>query len=105
MFILMAINYFTKWVDANSYVHVTQKVVKKFIEKDLIYLYGLSTRLIIDNAQNFNGKLIVELYTNWKIKHLNFAPYIPKMNGVVEAANKNLKKDHSKYDGHLQGLE
>jgi hypothetical protein len=40
-FILVAIDYFTKWVEANLYAHVTQKVVKRFIEKDLICLYGL----------------------------------------------------------------
>jgi hypothetical protein len=46
---------------------------------------------VTDNAQNFNGKMIVELYTKWKIKHSNSSPYRPKMNGVVEAANKNIK--------------
>ncbi|KAG5236797.1 RNA-directed DNA polymerase (Reverse transcriptase), Ribonuclease [Salix suchowensis] len=91
-FILVAIDYFTKWVEANSYAHVTQKVVKKFIERDLVCRYGIPARLVTDNAQNFNGKLIVELCTKWKIKHLNSSPYRPKMNGAVEAANKNLKK-------------
>jgi hypothetical protein len=47
---------------------------------------------VTDNAQNFNGKMIVELYTKWKIKHSNSSPYRPKMNGVVEAANKNIKQ-------------
>lgn len=28
----------------------------------------------------------------FKIKHHNSSPYRPKMNGVVEAANKNIKK-------------
>jgi hypothetical protein len=32
-FILVAIDYFTKWVEAGSFVHVTQKVMKKFIER------------------------------------------------------------------------
>jgi len=49
-FILVAINYFTKWVESNSYAHVTQKVVKRFIEKDLVCRYGLPARLVIDNA-------------------------------------------------------
>jgi hypothetical protein len=52
----------------------------------------MPARLIIDNAQNFNGKLIIELCTKWKIKHLNFSPYRPKMNNAIKAANKNLKK-------------
>nr|XP_034899024.1 uncharacterized protein LOC118037216 [Populus alba] len=91
-FILVAIDYFTKWVEANSYAHVTQKVVKKFVEKDLICRYGPPERIVTDNAQNFNGKMIMELCTKRKIKHSNSSPYRPKMNGAVEAANKNIKK-------------
>jgi len=48
---------------------MTQKGVKRFIEKDLIYRYGLPKKIVTDNAQNFNGKMIVELCTKWKIKH------------------------------------
>lgn len=47
--------------------------------------------MITNNTQNFNGKLIVELCTKWKIKHLNSSSYKPKINGVVKKANKNLK--------------
>ena len=32
-FILVAIDYFTKWVEAGSFDYVTQKVVKKFVER------------------------------------------------------------------------
>ena len=62
-FIIVAIDYFIKWVKANSYARITQKVVKKLIEKDLIYHYGLPVILVTDNAQNFNGKLITEICT------------------------------------------
>lgn len=48
--------------------------------------------MITNNAQNFNRKLIVELCTKWRIKHLNSSSYRPKINGVVKEANKNLKK-------------
>ena len=36
--------------------------------------------------------MIIELYAKWKIKHSNSSPYRLKMNGAVEAANKNVKK-------------
>ena len=37
-----------------------------------------------------------QLCQQFKIQHHNFAPYCPKMNGAVEAANKNVKKILSK---------
>jgi hypothetical protein len=36
--------------------------------------------------------MIIELYAKWKIKHSNSSPYRSKMNGVVEAANENVKE-------------
>jgi predicted TIM-barrel fold metal-dependent hydrolase len=69
-----------------------QKVVKKFMKRDLICRYGQLEKIITNNAQNFNAKMIIELCAKWKIKHSNSSPYRPKMNGVVEAANENVKK-------------
>ena len=36
--------------------------------------------------------MIKQLCQQFKIKHWNLIPYCPRMNGVVEAANKNIKK-------------
>jgi hypothetical protein len=67
-------------------------MVKRFIEKDLICRYGLLEKIVTNNAQNFNNMIIVELCAKWKIKHSNYSLYKSKMNGAVEAANKNFKK-------------
>jgi hypothetical protein len=67
-------------------------VVKKFIKRDLICRFGPLEKIVSNNGQNFNSKMIIELCAKWKIKHSNSSPFRPKMNGVVEAANKNVKK-------------
>ena len=67
-------------------------MVKKFMKRDLTCRYGQLEKIITNNAQNFNAKMIIELYAKWKIKHSNSSPYRPKMNGVVEAANENVKE-------------
>jgi len=66
--------------------------VKRFIEWDLICRYGAPEKIMTDNAQDFNGRIIIELCTKWKIKHLNSSSYKQKMNNIVEATNKNIKK-------------
>ena len=40
-FILVAIDYFTKWVKAASYASVTRSVVGRFIKREIICRYGL----------------------------------------------------------------
>ena len=91
-FILVSIDYFTKWVKIASYASVTMNVVIKFIKKEIICRYGLPRKIITDNATNLNNKMMKEMCEDFKIQHHNSTPYRPKMNGVVEAANKNIKK-------------
>lgn len=57
-FILVVIDYFTKWAKIASYAKVTQKVIKKFIKRDIICQYGLPKRIITNNRQNLNGSMI-----------------------------------------------
>lgn len=91
-FILVAIDYFTKWVEAASYANVTKQVVTRFIKNQIICRYGIPERIITDNGSNLNNKMMKELCQNFKIQHHNSSPYSPKMNDAVEAANKNIKK-------------
>lgn len=90
MFILVAIDYFTKWIEAVTLASVTAKAVERFIRRDLIARYGVPETIITDNAKN--NKLIENLCARFKIKHRKSTPYRPQMNGAVEAANKNIKR-------------
>jgi hypothetical protein len=91
-FILVAIDYFTKWVEAASYANVTKQVVVRFIKNNIICRYGVPSKIITDNGTNLNNKMMKDLCDEFKIEHHNSSPYRPQMNGAVEAANKNIKK-------------
>ncbi|GAU44160.1 hypothetical protein TSUD_399820 [Trifolium subterraneum] len=91
-FILVAIDYFTKWVEAASYANVTKQVVVRFIKNHIICRYGVPNKIITDNGTNLNNKMMKDLCDEFKIEHHNSSPYRPQMNGAVEAANKNIKK-------------
>ncbi|GAU38952.1 hypothetical protein TSUD_363910 [Trifolium subterraneum] len=91
-FILVAIDYFTKWVHQESYANVTKQVVVRFIKNHIICRYGVHNRIITDNGTNLNNKMMKDLCDEFKIEHHNSSPYRPQMNGAVEAANKNIKK-------------
>ncbi|XP_075633455.1 uncharacterized protein LOC142605914 [Castanea sativa] len=80
------------WVEAASYRSVTQAVVARFLKHNIICYYGVPEELITDNGANLNGKMIQQLWQQFKIEHINLVPYRPQMNGAVEATNKNIKK-------------
>ncbi|RDX62767.1 Retrovirus-related Pol polyprotein, partial [Mucuna pruriens] len=73
-------------IEATLYAIVTRNVVVKFIKRGLICQYGLPGHIITNNGTNLNNKMMEELCNQFKIRHC------PKMNGVVQVANKNIKK-------------
>ena len=56
-YILVAINYFTKWVEATSYARLTVARVAKFIRSHIVYRYGVSHELISDRGVHFRGEV------------------------------------------------
>ena len=91
-FILVAIDYFTKWVEEVTFKSVTKKVVVDFIHFKIIYRFGIPKVIITNIATNINNHLMQEVCYRFKNEHRNSTPYRPKANGAVEAANKNIKK-------------
>ncbi|XP_060211814.1 uncharacterized protein LOC132639380 [Lycium barbarum] len=91
-FILVAIDYFTKWVKASTYKAVTKKVVADFARNNIVCRFGIPESIITDNTTNLNTDLMRETCEKLRIAYQNSTAYRPQMNGAVEAANKNIKK-------------
>ena len=58
----------------------------------MICRFGVPESIITDNGTNLNNNLMREICEQFKTTHRNSTAYRPQMNGVVEAANKNIKK-------------
>ena len=61
-----------------------------FIERNIICRYGVPHEMITDNKTHFQAEF-EEFLKKYGIQHHHSSPYRPQTNGVVEAANKNLK--------------
>nr|XP_016458769.1 PREDICTED: uncharacterized protein LOC107782398 [Nicotiana tabacum] len=84
-FILVAIDYFTKWVEAASYKAVNKKVVADFVRDHIICRFGVPESIITGNGANLNNDLMKATCETFKIKHRNSTAYRPQMNGAMEA--------------------
>ncbi|XP_075096543.1 uncharacterized protein LOC142174614 [Nicotiana tabacum] len=60
-FILVAIDYFTKWVEAITLKTFTKKVVVDFVHSNLICHFGIPVTIITDNVANLNSRLMEEI--------------------------------------------
>ena len=48
-FLVVEINYFTKWVEAKPLAKITQQNVKNFIWKSIVLRFGVLRVLVSDN--------------------------------------------------------
>nr|XP_018623061.1 uncharacterized protein LOC108943460 [Nicotiana tomentosiformis] len=76
-FILVAIDYFTKWVEESTYKVVTKKVVADFVQNNNVCRFGIPKSIITENVANLNNDLMREICKNFRIVHRNFAAYRP----------------------------
>ena len=75
-YILVAIDYFTMWVEAASYSRLTRTRVAKFIISHIIYRYGVPHELISDIGVHFRGQ-VDALIQEYGIQHHRFSAYRP----------------------------
>jgi hypothetical protein len=96
-YILVGIDYFTKWIEAIPLVNVDQEAVIDFIQKHIIYRFGIPETITTDQGFVFTGKNMQKFAQETGFKLLTSTPYYAQANGQVEAANKvviNLIKKH-----------
>ncbi|PKI41854.1 hypothetical protein CRG98_037759, partial [Punica granatum] len=80
LFILVAIDYLSKWIKAIKLASVTAKAVARILKRDIIARYRVLATIITNNAKNLNKKVINKLCAQFKIQHRNSSPYRPQMN-------------------------
>ena len=74
-FVIVATNYFTKWVEAKAYKDVTENDVIRFIKEMMIHRFGLPQSITVDNRMVFNGSRVLGFAQEYGIKILNSTPY------------------------------
>ncbi|KAL5840568.1 hypothetical protein ACOSQ4_013176 [Xanthoceras sorbifolium] len=100
---LAVTDYFTKWVEAESYVRIKDSEVKSFIWKNVICRYGVPKQIVTDNGSQFISYNFQDFSDKWKIKLSYSSPRYPQANGQAESTNKTimttLKKRLDQYKG------
>jgi hypothetical protein len=80
-FVLVATDYFTKWIEAVPLKNMTHEEVIEFITKHIIHRFGIPQTLTTDQETSFVFKEVREFAELYKIKLLNLSPYYAQANG------------------------
>ena len=80
-YLLVVINYYTKWIKARPVWEITTIEVEKFTWKHLIYRYNLPYAIVMENDIQFKAQTYEDLLTKLGIKHLVTSIEHPQING------------------------
>ena len=68
-FVLVAVDYFTKWTEAEALANIRDVDVMKFVWRNIVTRFGLPKSLISDNGLQFYNKTFCEFCSNLGIRN------------------------------------
>ncbi|KAK3003044.1 hypothetical protein RJ639_018211 [Escallonia herrerae] len=94
-FVIVAIDYFTKWTEAESLETITSAKCEDFFWKNFVCRFGVPRALVVDNGKQFDNNNFWTFCSNLSIDLRFTSVAHPQSNGQTENMNRNI----------LQGLK
>ena len=109
-YILVAADYFTRWVEAYAIHNQEAKTVALKLVEEFFCRFSLPERLHSDQGRQFESHLISHICQLLKIRKTRTTPYHPQSDGLVERMNRTIlsmlaicAKDHpTDWERHLR---
>ena len=86
----MAVDYFTKWAEAEALANIRDVDVKKFVWKNIVTRFSVPNSLIFDNGLQFDSGAFREFCSDLGIKNRYSTLAHPQSSGQAEAINKTI---------------
>jgi Integrase zinc binding domain/Integrase core domain len=89
-YILVMVDYFTKWPEVRATKRADAKTVVKFLYEEVICRHGPPVHIHSDRGTHFVNQLVEGLSEKFRMRHHRSTPYRPQANGQVERFNRTL---------------
>nr|GFB53276.1 reverse transcriptase domain-containing protein [Tanacetum cinerariifolium] len=90
-YILVAVDYLSKWVKVKALPTNDSRVVCKFL-KNLFARFGAPRAIISDRGTHFCNDQFTKVMQKYGVTHRLATPYHPQTSGQVEVSNRGLKR-------------
>ena len=91
VYILVGIDYVSKWVEAIASRNNDASTVLKFLKENIFARFGIPKAIISDDGSHFCNRLFDNLMKKFGVTHKVSTPYHPQTNGQEELANREIK--------------
>ncbi|GKC88327.1 reverse transcriptase domain-containing protein [Tanacetum coccineum] len=89
-FLIVAMDYFTKWIEAKAVATITGNQVKKFMWDNIVCRFGLPGEIVSDNGKQFSENSFKDWCDKLNITQQFALVKHPQSNGLVERENRSL---------------
>ena len=90
-YILVGVDYVSKWVEAIASPTNDAKVVTKFLRKNIFSRFGTPKAIISDGGSHFYTHQFESLLKKYDVTHKVATLYHPQTSGQVEISNRAIK--------------
>nr|XP_027090491.1 uncharacterized protein LOC113711532 [Coffea arabica] len=91
LYILLAVDYVSKWVEAKATRTNDSKVVAEFVKSNIFVRFGMPRAIVSDRGTHFCNKTIAAIFRRYGVLHKVSTSYHPQTNGQAEASNREIK--------------
>ncbi|XP_038715980.1 uncharacterized protein LOC120009442 [Tripterygium wilfordii] len=92
LYILVGVDYVSKWVEAIPSRTNDHQVVIKFLKENIFSRFGMPRAIISDGGSHFCNAPVRTLMKRYGILHKVGTPYHPQTSGQAELANREIKR-------------
>ena len=90
-FIVIAVDYFTKWVEVEPLATITEQKVCNFVRHAIIYRFGIPRALVSDSGKQFDNPKFRDFCAELGIRNYYLSLAHPQSNGQEEVTIRTLK--------------
>lgn len=91
LYILLAVDYVSKWVEAKPTRTDDSAAVVGFIKSNIFSRFGIPRAIISDQGTHFCNRTVAALLKKYGVHHRVDTTYHPQTNGQAEVSNREIK--------------
>ena len=91
-YILVYVDYVSKWVEAIATPQNDARIMIKFLKKNIFSRFGIPRVLISDGGTHFCNAQLQKVLRHYNARHKVVSPYHPQTNDQVKVSNREMKR-------------